>query len=177
MNVSMIMGLGPKNELGVGKELCYDNMVDMKWFKFITIGNIVVMGYRTWESLGMKPLPNRLNIVLKYIEDKPVIDELQVRDTCFLYILKTERADKIIERIKTLFHWKKQDIFIIGGAYTYKLFEDIADQLYITRFNKECSRANVFYEPKLDRYKLVKYPIEFFKDEEVKDIEGIYKYY
>ena len=176
MKISMIMGLGPNNELGVGNELCYNSLADLKWFKFLTTGNIVIMGYKTWLSLNKKPLPNRTNIVLKKKGHEH--DEVTKEDGVnFIYIMETDTAEDVLFRIYRNFDCCYHDIFIIGGANTYKLFENEVNQVYITRFKQPCDKATVYYEPKLEGYRKIEYPIEFFSETVQEEIEGFYRYY
>lgn len=68
MDVNLIVAYDINN-LGIGKDgqIPWKNKTDMKWFKDVTIGNgnnAVVMGRKTWESLGKKPLKDRLNIIV-----------------------------------------------------------------------------------------------------------------
>ena len=103
-------GLGFKNHL-----LCHLHD-DLKNFKKVTSGHTVVMGRKTWESLSVKPLPNRKNIVLTrqsdiiFGENVVSMSIQEVLDLC---------ADD-------------EKVFIIGGADIYRQFIDIADRLIIT---------------------------------------------
>ena len=74
MSVNAILAMD--NNMGIG----YDNTLpwphnkkDMKWFRDCTSGHVVVMGRKTWESFGSKPLPNRINVVVtnKEVEGNP----------------------------------------------------------------------------------------------------------
>ena len=176
MRINMIMGLGPNNELGIGNELCYNSLADLKWFKFLTTGNVVIMGYKTWLSLNKKPLPNRTNIVLKKAGHEH--DEVTKEDGVkFIYIFKTDTAEDVLHRIYRNFSCYLRDIFIVGGANTYQLFENEVNQVYITRFKQPCDKATVYYDPKLESYRKIEYPIEFFNETVQEEIEGFYRYY
>jgi dihydrofolate reductase len=91
----------------------------MKWFKECTQGHIVVMGRKTWESIGSKKLPNRINIVItrSNIEGDP--DGVYYGDMVkLLQMIKLEYSD-----LKT---------WIIGGADIYKQSLHLCDQIYTT---------------------------------------------
>ena len=63
--LALIVGIGPNNVIGKGNELPWNIPEDLKNFKEITSGNSVIMGLKTYESIG-RPLPNRNNIVLHF---------------------------------------------------------------------------------------------------------------
>ena len=62
--VKIIVAVDKKGAIGKNNDLLYTIKEDLKNFKELTSGNIVVMGRNTWDSLPIKPLPNRTNIVL-----------------------------------------------------------------------------------------------------------------
>lgn len=107
---------------GIGKDnkLLAHLPTDMKRFKRITSGNIVVMGRKTFESLG-KPLPNRLNIVLTRGLYKSYDNVLFIND-----------VNTLLELAK----FTDKKIFVIGGAEIYKTLLDYCDKTYITIMNK-----------------------------------------
>lgn len=94
---------------------------DLRWFKEKTINNVVIMGRKTWDSIGAKPLPNRVNIVIsKTIECLGA--EHQIVDTDLaLDIAKSKYPNK--------------EIFIIGGNTIYEQYLDIIDRFYITEID------------------------------------------
>lgn len=102
--------IGSKNDLPWGRI-----KADMKHFRDITTGHTVVMGQRTFESIG-KPLPNRRNIVLSY--DK----SLQISGCEIVHSI--EEAQMITKN--------DNEVFVIGGGSIYKAFMPFADRLYIT---------------------------------------------
>ena len=93
---------------------------DMKFFKEKTIGNVVVMGRETFESLsGKNPLKDRVNIVLtrseSFNDDRLII------------------CNSIDEVLNELQKYENDKIFIIGGESVYKQFLSYCDELYITK--------------------------------------------
>ena len=98
---------------------------DMRWFKEKTVDQIVIMGRKTWDSIGAKPLPNRINLVLSRSEIKGA--DFYSNDT-----------DRILQYCKTFYPYK--EIFIIGGSAVYQHYLDIVDRFYITEIdaNYEC---------------------------------------
>ncbi|MFZ5806506.1 MAG: dihydrofolate reductase [Verrucomicrobiota bacterium] len=85
---------------------------DLKWFKKTTQGHAVLMGRKTWESLG-KPLPNRTNMVLSRT-------------------LPPQEGVQVVRDVQEIFALAYPEIYIIGGAEIYKLLLSSVDQLLIT---------------------------------------------
>lgn len=110
--ISMIAAIGANNELGKGNKLVHNIPEDMRRFVSLTKGKTVVMGRKTYESIG-KPLKGRTNIILSKNPD-----------------LKIEGCTVMnsVEDILAL----ESDLFIIGGAQVYKEFLSHADRLYMT---------------------------------------------
>ena len=115
--------------LAIGKDntLVWRQSADLKRFKELTTGHTVVMGRKTYESIG-KPLPNRRNIVITRQDIK--IDGIEIVNS--------------IEDIKNI----KEDIFIIGGGEIYEKFIIFADRLYVTEIDCEIDADTWF--PKID---------------------------
>jgi len=105
--------------LAIGKEgaLPWHYSADLKFFKQTTIGNAVVMGNRTWQSLK-KPLPQRMNIVLTSSTDAEPIDSVVRLPT--------------VESVLTLARTLTTDVFIIGGAKVFRSFELYLDRWIVT---------------------------------------------
>lgn len=78
---------------------------DLERFREVTTGNVVIMGKRTWESIGSGPLPDRMNVVLG-------MHGMELRETLLLN--------------------RRSDIFIIGGAKVYRSAMQYADRLLVT---------------------------------------------
>jgi dihydrofolate reductase len=137
--ISLIAAIGKNNELGKKNKLLWDLPADMKHFRDTTKGCTVIMGQKTFESIG-NPLPNRRNIVLT--QD----DSFQPQGVEIAHSL--DELFKLLE--KTLN--KDKEIFIIGGGQIYKLFIEKADKLYITHVNAEFPDADTFF-PEIDKNK------------------------
>jgi dihydrofolate reductase len=115
--------------LAIGKDntLVWRQSADLKRFKELTTGHTVVMGRKTYESIG-KPLPNRRNIVITRQDIK--IDGVEIINS--------------IEDIKNI----KEDIFIIGGGEIYKSCLILADRIFATEIDCEIEADTWF--PKID---------------------------
>lgn len=123
----MIAVIGKNRELGCDNKLLWDLPEDMKHFKDLTTGHTVVMGRKTFESIG-KPLPNRTNIIIT--RDKSY-------NTAGCKIIHT--PEDIIKENK-----KVEKIFIIGGGEIYKLFLPYAEKLYLTVV-QDSPQADTFF--------------------------------
>lgn len=140
---SIIVAIGRKNEIGKNNGLLWHIPEDLKNFKKITKGKIVVMGLKTFESIG-KPLDGRKNIILS--RDK--IKKYEVEKEYMDYDVKVyNNLEDFMQRyINT-----EEEIFIIGGREIYKQFldRDVVSKLYISHINYENKGADTFF-PKID---------------------------
>lgn len=128
--ISIIVAVS--EDLGIGKDndLLWHLPEDMKRFKKLTMGNTIIMGRRTWESLPKKPLPGRRNIVITDIPGETF-------DGAESAISINDAASKCNTG---------EEAFIIGGASIYRQFMPLADKLYITHVHKK-AKADVFFPP------------------------------
>ena len=130
--ISLIAAIGKNNEIGKKNGLLWDLPADMKHFRDTTRGHNVIMGQKTFESIG-SPLPNRRNIVLTQdISFKPPGVEI------------THSLDELFNLLETTSK-KDEENFIIGGGQIYKLFIEKADKLYITYVNENFPDADTFF--------------------------------
>lgn len=153
--ISLIAAIGKNNEIGKGNTLLWSLPADMKHFKEITISHTVIMGRKTFESIG-KPLPNRRNIVITRNAD---------------YKKEGVEIAHSLTGALDLIEDKNEEVFIIGGAELYKETIKIADKLYITHVEKEDKDADAFFPEII--------PIEFLqtsREEHKKDKKNTYNY-
>ena len=132
-----------KCALGKNGELLYNIKSDMENFKRLTVGNVVIMGRSTFESLpGKKPLKGRINIVLTSNENYFVPDaDEEFKDT---YVCKNlEEADNLCYSM-----FPDKELFIIGGAITYELaFRfDMIDKVILTLVNDD-KEGDCYFPP------------------------------
>jgi len=127
--ISLIAAIGRNNELGKGNTLLWKLPADMEHFKKITTLHTVVMGRKTFESIG-KPLPNRRNIVITRDANYKKSD-VEVAHSL------SETLDKVGN--------DNEEVFIIGGGELYKQTMPIADKLYITHIEAEDGEADSFF--------------------------------
>src|SRR3989344_2696086 len=115
--ISLIAAISENRALGKDNKLIFHIPDDMKRFKEITSGYPVIMGRKTYESIG-RPLPNRTNIVVTR-------DESYRAEGC-------EVVNSIEEAIKAAEKIEKDEIFVIGGGQIYEQAIKFADKLYLT---------------------------------------------
>lgn len=130
MSFSIIVAIDSEWGIGRNNQLLVHLPNDLKWFKHNTIGHTVIMGRKTYESIG-KALPKRKNIVFSRTITS-LTDAIVVKD--------------INQLMKTINF--QEENFIIGGAQIYKLLLPYVDKLYITQIHKNLN-ADVFF-PKID---------------------------
>lgn len=127
------------NNLAIGRDnqLLWHISADMKYFRRTTTGYPVIMGYKTWLSIG-RPLPGRKNIVITKRSFAAPESVIQVPDVEAAFAEAEKGAPHSPEKC-----------FIIGGAKTYERTLDRVDRLYITHVNTEVSDADAFF-PAID---------------------------
>lgn len=124
-----IVAVAKNNAIGKDGKLPWHYPADLKFFKETTTGHAILMGFNTWRAIG-KPLRNRLNIVLSR--------SAQLEDDANLLFLRSK--DQVIK----LSEFLKCDVFIIGGAKTYKEFADVIDKWIVTQVPIEVEEADTF---------------------------------
>ena len=133
--VSIIAAIGQGRALGKNNELLWRIPDDLKRFKALTTGHPIIMGRKTFESLG-KPLPNRTNIVIMYAtenwRDNPRYN--------FENVSVAHSLEEAIEKAKTL----DEEIFIGGGAMIYTQALPLVDRLYLTLIDDK-KDADVYF--------------------------------
>ncbi|MGO7180191.1 dihydrofolate reductase [Rhizobium brockwellii] len=119
--VSVVARSIPDHIIGIENKLPWHLGTDLKHFKQLTQGHVIIMGRKTFESLG-RPLPNRVNIVLsrEVIEDKSNVVWAKNPETAlFLADFHSIRRDK-------------KQFFVIGGENIYILFQDYINKIFLT---------------------------------------------
>ena len=131
--LSIIVAVAKNNVIGKDNQLIWHLPEDLKRFKRLTTGHTIIMGRRTFESLG-RVLPNRKHVIL--CNDKQLnIDDENV---------------EILPDISMLDKYKDspEENFIIGGATIYRLLMPMADKMYVTHIDKEFD-GDVYF-PQID---------------------------
>lgn len=139
MKISLIACRASNGVIGKNGELPWHISEDLKFFKKITSGCNVIMGYRTWESLPVKPLKGRKNFVIcrkdTVLPDNPDIEA-------------------VFDLAEFLKRTDINEVFVIGGESVYKKFIDIADEIYLTEIEESIDGDTYF--PEFDEKQYVK---------------------
>lgn len=134
--ISIIAAIGKNRELGKNNQLLWKLPEDLKHFKDLTMGYPIIMGQKTFDSIG-RALPGRTNIVLS-------LDNIKI-DGCVI-------AHSIDEAVEIAAD-NSDEIFIIGGGSIYKQFIDKSDKLYLTLVDQEFD-ADVYF-PEYNEFKMI----------------------
>lgn len=144
INITHVVAFDQKHCIGKDNQLAWHIPEDLQHFKAITTGGVVVMGRKTFESIG-KPLPNRTNWVIT--RDKSwTADGIKVAHS-IEQALELASIDVI--------NSDKNQLFIIGGGEIYRQSLPFADILEITRVDLQID-GDAFYPAISDEFKLIK---------------------
>ncbi|MBI4089416.1 MAG: dihydrofolate reductase [Candidatus Levybacteria bacterium] len=125
MKISIIAAIGKNRELGKNGKIPWHIPEDFKRFKALTSGHPVIMGRKTWESLPIKPLPGRYNIVITRDVGFKINDLRKGKD--FTVANSLEEALRLTKSAQG-----DNEVFVIGGGQIYQQAIGIADKLYLT---------------------------------------------
>ena len=138
MILSHIAAAAANDVIGVNNDLPWDIPEDMQFFREKTKGKALIMGRKTYESVG-HPLPNRLSVVVTrqpgYNVDSPLV------------VIKPD-LKTAIEYCKGQTSKYGEEIFVIGGGEIFKESMGLVDVIYLTRIHKEFA-GDIKY-PKID---------------------------
>lgn len=130
LKISLIVGIGQKNEIGHKNELLWRIREDLQNFKRITMGHHILMGRKTYDSIG-RPLPGRNNMILTRQESFQA-EGCEVYTDLEAAFRKAEKAGET-------------ELFVIGGASLYEMTLEQANRIYLTRFHGTKSEADTFF--------------------------------
>tara|TARA_B100001750_G_scaffold60690_1_gene48151 strand:- start:5241 stop:5708 length:468 start_codon:yes stop_codon:yes gene_type:complete len=124
----IIVAVNPNRVIGCMGDIPWHYSEDLKRFKKLTVGNTVIMGRKTWESLPIKPLPERRNIVITSQQIEGV--------ECF-------------KEIKKALAKSEGDVWFIGGAGIYEEALEYADKIDMTLVPDLVDEDGCVYFPKI----------------------------
>ena len=132
--INLIVATTIDNAIGINNNLVHADPLDLKHFRNLTINQVVIMGRKTWDSLPVQPLTNRVNLVVSS-------KTLSLEDACY----------------KAKSRYPDTEIFIIGGASIYKQALDLnlVDRIYRTEFQCYAPAADTFFPPIPDNFTLM----------------------
>lgn len=137
--LSIIVAIAKNNVIGKDNKLIWHLPEDLKRFKRLTTGHTIIMGRKTFESLG-RILPNRHHVIL--CNDA----ELNINDENVEVLNDISLLDKYIN--------SNEENFVIGGATMYKLLMPYCKKMYITEINKDFDGDVWFPKIDLDKWKI-----------------------
>ncbi|MFK5948497.1 MAG: dihydrofolate reductase [Methylococcales bacterium] len=129
MKISLIVAMATNRAIGLNNEMPWHLSADLKKFKQITMGSPILMGRKTYESIG-RPLPGRTNIIISR-------NNAYQQPGCEVF----NTIDKAIAACQ-----KYNEIFVIGGATLYGSMLAVADSLYLTEIHKQVDADTFFPE-------------------------------
>ncbi|MFW6282000.1 MAG: dihydrofolate reductase [bacterium] len=130
MSLSIIVAMDKNRVIGCKNKIPWYLPADLQYFKQTTMGSPVIMGRKTFESIGF-PLPGRRNIIMTRDEN---------------YSAKGCEIVHSLQDVLKIFAGQEKETFIIGGAEIYRLFLPFADRLYLTIIDYEFSGDTYFPE-------------------------------
>ena len=136
MTINLIVAVDLKNGIGKNNLLPWHLPADLKYFKSVTSGHPIIMGRKTYDSIG-KVLPNRKNIIISRQA------ELEIQGAII-----TDSLEKSFELCKT-----EEKVFVIGGAQIFQQAIPLADIIYLTLIHHNFE-ADVFF-PEIDSNKWI----------------------
>ena len=129
MHISLVAAFGVGNVIGNKGKIPWYLKEDLDYFKNLTKGSVVIMGRKTYESIG-HPLSNRINVVMtRKPRNFKGVTEVKSRETALEVALKFSK-----------------EIFVIGGEHVYKEFMPLANYMYLTKINLETEGDAFFPE-------------------------------
>ena len=134
---SIIVAIADNHAIGKDNRLLWHIPEDLKRFKRITTGHTLIMGKNTFESLPVRPLPDRTSIVLSDIPGERI-------EGCIMAYSLEEAIEKCPE----------DECFVIGGGMVYRQFLPIAEKLYITWVHQTFDADTFFPELNFDEWEL-----------------------
>ncbi len=120
MKISLIVAFDENQLIGNNNQLPWHLPADLKHFKTITMGHHMIMGRKTFDSIG-KPLPGRVSVIVTRQKDLNI-------DGCVV----VNTMDEALEKCKS-----QEEVFIIGGAQIFKCTLPTATDLYVTQIHHQ----------------------------------------
>ena len=142
MKLSLIVALAQNHVIGIDNKLPWYLPNDLKYFKQVTMGKAIIMGRKTYESIG-KPLPGRTNIIITRQSDyQPPSKTGSVK-----VVSSLEEARDLAENLALING--QNEAMIIGGAEIYTQALNLVDRMYMTEVHAEVEGDAYF--PQFDR--------------------------
>ncbi|MDR6803794.1 dihydrofolate reductase [Dyadobacter sp. BE34] len=130
MHISIIVAAAENGAIGKDNQLLWRLPDDLKRFKQLTLGHPMIMGRKTFESIG-KPLPGRTSIVIT-----------RSADFAFEGVIVVHSLEEALKKAKEI---DEKEACIVGGGEIYRQSQDIATHIYLTRVHTEIE-GDTFFE-------------------------------
>ncbi|WP_261302402.1 dihydrofolate reductase [Paenibacillus andongensis] len=137
MSISFIFAMDRNRAIGLNNKLPWHLPGDLKFFKTVTMGHPILMGRKTYDSIG-KPLPGRRNVILTQNSE-----------------FEAEGCEVIHTVQEAVDAFRDQELFVIGGAEIFRLFASAVDKMYITHIEHEFEADTFMTELDLSEWTLV----------------------
>ncbi|WP_408006226.1 dihydrofolate reductase [Pseudalkalibacillus sp. A8] len=150
--ISLLLAMGKNRVIGKDNDLPWHLPEDLKWFRRVSTGHTVIMGRRTYESIG-KPLPNRKNVIVTN-------DKNYQAEGCIV----THSIDEALQQ-------DGDEQIVIGGTNVFKQVLDRAERIYLTYIDEEFDGDTFFPEIDESEWELKS------KEKGIKNEKNPYDYY
>jgi dihydrofolate reductase len=138
--IKILVAFDENRVIGKNNALIWHLPADLQRFKALTTDHVIIMGRKTYESIG-KPLPNRTTIVITRQSDyKPA------------GIIVSNSLEEAILKAKSI---SREDVYIVGGAEIYQLSLALADQILVTQLHDIFDGDAFFPEISMDTWEIV----------------------
>lgn len=141
--ISLVAAIGENRELGKDNKLPWNLPEDLEHFRTITNGHPIIMGRKTFESIG-RVLPNRTNIIVTRDVSFKVNGAMIVHSLKEAIVISRQQLTANYKLLTT----NKNEVFIIGGGQIFKEAISFADRLYLTIVHKSFDADTFFPEYK-----------------------------
>lgn len=135
--ISIVVAADINNVIGNENKLIWHLPADLAYFKKVTMGKTIVMGRKTFESIG-RPLPGRKNVIITR-------NQSYSPEGVFVY----HNSDEVIAE------FSNQELMIIGGAEIYNLFLPITEKIYLTRVHHSFEGDTIFPSLNNSEWKII----------------------
>lgn len=142
IRIALIWAMSRNRVIGRNNALPWHLSEDLKYFKRVTMGKPVIMGRKTWESIG-RPLPGRTNIVITRNADSTVPEGVKV-------VTSLDEAIRMAENVALIEGC--DEAVVIGGAEIYAQALPRADRLYLTQVHAEVEGDAFFPEFDIEQW-------------------------
>ncbi len=145
MKIALIAALSENGVIGYKNALPWHLPEELQYFKHKTLGKPVIMGRKTFESIGHKPLPHRVNIIVSTRAD------FQVPSSCVV-------VNSVTAALKAA--GECEEVMVIGGSQIFEAFLPIADRLYLSFIHQTVTGDTYFPSIDWEKWEIVSEQIQ-----------------